>query len=66
LKYASNYDELKTERRMCVCGHTRAQHEIFPDEHCYKCDCKSFKRESRKRYIPNILIAVSDRRWAVR
>jgi hypothetical protein len=36
-------DEMKTQKRICSCGHTRAEHEIYPDEHCYKCECKKFK-----------------------
>lgn len=44
----SNHDETKTQHRMCYCGHNRAEHEIFPDEHCYKCECKMFSWKKKK------------------
>lgn len=42
MKHVDNHDETKTQNRLCKCGHKRFEHEIYPDEHCYKCGCKQF------------------------
>lgn len=34
-RHSLNHDEVKTQNRVCFCGHIRAEHEIHPDEHCY-------------------------------
>lgn len=49
MRHVQNYDEMKTQHRMCSCGHERQDHECYPDEHCYKCDCKEFKWVKNKK-----------------
>ena len=38
------------KKAMCKCGHKQYEHEIYPNEHCYKCECKQFKKS---RLTPN-------------
>jgi hypothetical protein len=52
-RHIMNHDELRTQHRVCMCGHTRAEHEIHPDEHCYKCECKEFHRCSNYKRMFN-------------
>jgi hypothetical protein len=48
ISHTANCDEIKTSKILCECGHMRYEHEIYPDEYCYKCECKKFIKKKIK------------------
>ncbi len=62
-KHALNYDSMSKLKAFCECGHTQAEHEIYHDEHCYKCFCRQF---SKKKKVTQKCIPVWGTRYCYR